>query len=316
MMGLLLPAALVGGLALYTNLDRIVNYVAQTLVDASKMDIKSIVITDCDETGFNISLVADIYDTGPLKATISDMTLSMCSTKAGKEFARIALPPIHATPSGTICEVTGQRVEILDFEAFHTFNTNLMFHEELPAYIKGDGVLTLPGPVQLSTVIRYEKVEILHGLDGVHIKVLQTRKASRSLLKGKPTAIEVDACITSDSPVAIHMGVTQVAILYDGMRIAKVEADLFLKPGENNVTFTGDQDLYSVSSNPWTGLKFLKHDVMDRDGLVAYVRGANGKQCAWLDRVVKSMDSRIVMSSTMIDILKSTQGTKEAETVA
>lgn len=311
MIGLILLIALVGGLFLLANLDRLVNYIAQTLVDASKMDIKSITITECDDTGFTISLTADIYDTGPLEAIISDMTLSMLSTKNGKEFARVRLPQINANPSGTVCEVKEQRVEILDFEAFQTFNKNLLLQEELPAYVRGSGKLILPWPVKLSTTIKYEKVEVLRGLDGVHIVVLKTRKASRSLLKGRPTAIEVDVCITSESPVSIHMGVTQVAILFEGMRVAKVEADLFLRPGENHVTFTGNQDLFSITANLGTGLRFLKQDLVDKKGVVAFVKGAKGKQCGWLDQVVKMMDSRIVMTSTMVDILKSTQAIED-----
>lgn len=311
MIGFILVVALVGGLFVYVNLDRVINYVAQMLVDASKMDITSIQITECDDTGFTIDLAAKIYNTGPLEATISGMALSMFSTKTGKEFAKVTLPPINATPSGTVCEVTGQRVEILDAEAFDTFSRNLLLQGELPAYVRGSGKLTLTWPIQLSTVIQYEKVEMLRGLDGVHIVVLKTRKASGSLLKGSPTEIEVDVSITSESPVSIHMGLTQAEILFEGMRVAKVEADIFLKPGENHVTFTGFQDIASITANLGTGLKFLKQDLVDKKGVVASVKGLQGKQCDWIDRVVKCMDSKIVMTSTMVDILKSTQGSEK-----
>lgn len=130
------------------------------------------------------------------------MNLHMYSTnsKDSKAFAKISLPPIHASPSGTICKVVEQRVDILDFAAFHTFNRNLLLQEELPTYIRGSGKLNLPWPVSiLGTVVKYEKVEVLKGLDGVHTSVIETRKASRSLLKGKPTAIEVDVNIVSES---------------------------------------------------------------------------------------------------------------------
>ncbi|KAJ0109676.1 hypothetical protein J7T55_014238 [Diaporthe amygdali] len=302
---LILIVVLLGAGALYLNLDRIVNYVAQILVDASKMDITSIEITNCDETGFTINLSAKIYDTGPLEATISDMTLSMFSTKSGKEFARVRLPSINATPSGTVCEVSNQRVEILDFDAFNTFNRNLLLQEELPAYVSGSGTLTIPWPLRLSTTVRYEKVEVLRGLDGVHISVLETRKPSGSLLKGKPTEIEVDVCIASGSPVAIQMGVTQVSIVYSGMRIATVEADLFLKPGENLVTFTGEMDFLSIGKNLGTGLKFLKQDIAGDPDMTAFVKGAKGPQCSWLDRTIRLMDSKIVMGSTMADLVRS-----------
>lgn len=122
------------------------------------------------------------------------------NSKNSKAFARISLPPIHASPSGTTCKVVEQRVEILDFTAFRTFNKNLLLQEELPTYIRGSGKLNLPWPVGfLGTVVKYEKVEVLKGLDGVHTSVIETRKASRSLLKGKPTAIEVDVNIISES---------------------------------------------------------------------------------------------------------------------
>lgn len=303
--GLILIIALLGAGFLYLNLDRMVNYVAQTMVDASKMDITSIEITKCDETGFTISLSAKIYDTGPLKATISNMVLSMFSTKSGKEFAMVRLPAINATPEGTVCEVFQQRVEVLDFGAFDTFNRNRLQQEELPAYVRGSGSLTIPWPVPLSTVVRYNKIEVLRGLNGVHVNVLETRKASRSLLKGKPTEIEVDVCIASGSPVAIHMGRTQVLIVYSGMQVATVEADLFLKPGDNRVTFTGDMNVLSIGKNLGTGLKFLRQDIAGGQDTTAFVKGAKGDQCAWLDRTIRQINSKIVIGSTMVDLVRS-----------
>ncbi|KKY33949.1 hypothetical protein UCDDA912_g06087 [Diaporthe ampelina] len=228
--GLILTIVLLGAGVLYLNLDRIVNHVAQTLVDASKMDITSFKITKCDETGFTISLSAKIYDTGPLQATISDMVLSMFATKSGQEFARVRLPAINATPEGTVCQVFEQRVEILDFSAFDTFNRNLLLQEELPAYVRGSGSLTVPWPVPAQ-----------HG--------------DEEGIAGKPTEIEVDVCIASASPVAIHIGLTQISIIFSGMQVATVEADLFLKPEENQVTFTGEMDVLSIGRNLGTAMR-------------------------------------------------------------
>ncbi|CAN8101961.1 unnamed protein product [Discula destructiva] len=294
-------------LLLLPKIHRLVNYIAQILIDASKIDIEQITITSCTDTGFHISFTAKIYDTGPLPATISNMALSMHATKTGKPFARIRLPPITAAPSGTVCEVTDQRVEILDFAAFHTFNKNLLLQQELPTYLRGSGTLTLlPGPAPLSTEVRYDKVVLLRGLDGVHIDVLETRKASRSLLRGKPTAIEVDVAIASASPVSVDMGAVRVAIVFSEVRIARVEGELFLKKGENLVTFRGTMDFVSISKNLPTGVQFLKKDVLDApDGVDAFVRGIRGEQCAWLDETVKLMNSRIKMGNTMADLLQS-----------
>ncbi|KAJ4424071.1 hypothetical protein N0V82_001318 [Gnomoniopsis sp. IMI 355080] len=306
MFGFLLTALV--GVISYLNLDRVINYVAQILVDASKMKIEQITISSCDDTGFLISLTARIYDTGPLPATIADMKLDMYSTSSAdaKAFASITLPPVHARPSGTVCKVTDQRVEILDAAAFHTFNKNLLLQEELPTYIRGTGKLILPWPVDfLSTVVKYEKVEMLKGLDGVHTSVLETRKASRSLLKGKPTDIEVDVSIRSESPVAVDMGPVKVSIVFSGVQIAVVQSDsMFLKQGDNRITMYGSMDFVSISKNLGAGLKFLKKDVLDNEA-EAYVKGVEGKQCAWLDQTVKLMDSKIQMGSTMADLVGS-----------
>ncbi|KAJ4385604.1 hypothetical protein N0V93_010033 [Gnomoniopsis smithogilvyi] len=306
MFGLLLMA-LAGGVA-FLNLDRVINYIAQILVDASKMEIEQIMISSCDDKGFLFSLTTKIYDTGPLPATITDMNLYMYSTSSAdaKAFAKISLPPIHASPSGTVCRVSDQRVEILDFAAFHTFNKNLLLQEELPTYIRGTGKLNLPWPFGfLSTVVKYEKVEMLKGLDGVHTSVLETRKASRSLLKGKPTAIEVDVSIVSESPVAVDMGPVKVSIVFSGVQIATVQSDsMVLKKGDNRITMNGSMDFVSISKNVGAGLKFLKKDVLDNEA-EAYVKGVEGKQCVWLDQTVKMMNSKIQMGSTMADLVRS-----------
>lgn len=117
-------------------------------------------------------------------------------------FAQIALPPLHAHPTGTVCRVVDQPVTILDRAAFHAFNKHLVLQAELPAYVRGTGTLralACGSVALLRTEVVYDKVEVLAGLDGVHIRVHETRKASRSLLKGKPTAIEVDVSIVSES---------------------------------------------------------------------------------------------------------------------
>lgn len=341
------------------------------------MSIEQITITDCTDTSFLLSLTARIYDTGPLPATIANMSLSMYSTSDpdSKAFATIALPPIHAHPAGTVCQVVEQRVQILDFAAFHTFNRNLLLQEELAAYVRGTGTLCLPWPVGfVRTEVKYEKVEMLKGLDGVHTSVLETRKASRSLLKGKPTAIEVDACIVSKSsvsffwgggiflfintcflrlwlfpfgalqsllpfqpwsfefyislfvhhvrllhtltgynrPVSVDMGAVQVEIVFSGVRIATVQADaLSLKKGDNHVTLKGTMDFVSIGKNLGAGLKFLKKDVLD-DEVETFVKGLEGKQCVWLDQTVKLINSKIVMGSTMADLVRSIYTEEEA----
>lgn len=307
--GLFLTAVFGTLTLLLLNINRIVNYIAQILVDASKLDIEQITITSCTDSTFLLSMTARIHNTGPLPATISHMVLAMHATATGPALARISLPVIHAVPSGTTCTVSSQLIEILDPAALRTFSANLLQQAELPAYLRGTGTLTPLDIEKSSTQVRYEKVALLRGFDGLQqIDVGETRKvAPRALLKGKqPTAIEVDCVIASASPVEVDLGVVVVEIVYKGMRIATMEGEMFLKKGDNSVMLTGTVDLGSIGMNLGTGIKFLKKDILDApDGVEAFVKGVGGKQCAWLDETVKLMNSRITMGNTMTDLLKS-----------
>lgn len=185
---------------IWTQAPRVIKYVAQIIVDASKLEIQSVTITQCDEHGFLLSMTTRIYDTGPVPATIHSMTLAMHSSSGGPAFATVKLPTITAVPGGVICKIVDQRVDILNYEAFHVFNRNLVLQAELPVTVNGASTLTTSG---LSTKIVYNKTSILQGFDGVRIKPRQSRKHSRSLLQGRPSEIEVDVSIYSKSEVRL-----------------------------------------------------------------------------------------------------------------
>lgn len=129
-------------------------HVAQLLINTLEMDIISVQITECDETSFLLDKTARIYDTGLMPAGISSMLLSMYSGISGHPFARVLLPTVTAKPSGVICKVKDQRVQTVDYEAFHIFNRNLVLQRELPITVKGKSTLTILG--RICTSIKYE----------------------------------------------------------------------------------------------------------------------------------------------------------------
>lgn len=339
----------IGATLLFLNLNRIITYIGQLLVDASNLDIMSITINSCKDDSFCINLTASITNTGPLSATISNMELTMHATKTGPAFARISLPPINACSTGTICTVTDQHVDILDQAAFRTFSKNLLLQDELPVFVQGSGTLTLPflpgkrtkevianavaelpayvhnavpfslPQPELAWMVKYDKVEVVRGYDGVHIEVGETRcTASAKSLLGKgdkgPTAIEVDVTITSDSPIEVDMGRVKVEIVFKGVCIAAVQGQLNLKKGPNKVVFQGSMDVLSIGQHLPTGLKFLKKDLLDApDGVEAFVRGVGGEQCAWLDDTVKLMCSRVKMGNTLMELIGSMGKSGEEE---
>lgn len=101
------------------------------------------------------------------------------------------------------------------------------------------------------------------------------------------------------------MGAVKVSIVFSGTQIATVQSEsLFLKKGDNRITMTGSMDFVSISKNLAAGIKFAKRDVVDNE-TEAYVKGIEGKQCAWLDETVKLMDTKIQMGSTLTDLVKS-----------
>lgn len=299
--------AMVSALYLYFKIPAVLQYAAQMVVDASKLDILSVDITACDETSFELSMESRISNTGPIPATIQSMTLSMFSNSSRCEFADVRLPTITAQPGGVICKVVGQRVQILDYETFHVFNRNLVLQAELPITVRGFSTLTIAGLV--STTIQYNKTCIIKGFDGVNIKPLETRKHSRSLVRGNPAEIEVDVSITSESRVSIDMGVVHVAISHEGgggeITIANLEARVRLTPGDNRVTWLGKMDVGDMVKHPMRSTSFFRRDLKKDEDVTAVVLGVGSEQCRWLSRTVREMRSPIQMESTMRDILRS-----------
>lgn len=107
------------------------------------------------------------------------------------------------------------------------------------------------------------------------------------------------------------MGRVKVAIEHESnderVTIAVLQADVFLRPGDNRVTWLGDMDMASIAKHPMRGLRFLRQDASKNEDTQAVVVGQGSAQCAWLARTVREMRSPIEMESTLRDILRSVQ---------
>jgi len=109
------------------------------------------------------------------------------------------------------------------------------------------------------------------------------------------------------------MGVVTVAIVHEAkpgggpVTIANLSAPVFLKPGNNAITFTGSVDVGELARNPVRGVRFIRQDVSRAETTQAVVVGLGSDRCEWLSRTVREMRSPIEMESTLRDVLRSVQ---------
>ncbi|BFZ56815.1 hypothetical protein PYCC9005_003863 [Savitreella phatthalungensis] len=328
MWDLLLMLAVLGGVYAYTYLDPLwqpfLDQVFQFVVDGSTLGIESIEICECDQAGFTMSMVSRIANTGPLPAEIDGFQVALSSTMGptdlpedqrahslqattstpfGKPFANVLLPPLQARPDGATLTVTAQRVEITSHKAYDHFNARLINDEEFPLYMYGRTRVSVMGG-RISGHVRYAKTVVVRGMGGLSIDVVETRKRSRSVVKGRPTEVENEVVVHNRSRIAVDLGRVHVAVLFKDKPIVNLETDLFLRPGPNKTVLWGHLVLANMI-NPAIGIPFLKQDLETTKVVEAVVVGRSATKCKWIDTVVRQMRTPIVLDGTMRDLLSS-----------
>lgn len=284
----------------YIYFPRIFNLIAQIIVDASQISINSISITDCQPDSFKLSLVASISNAGPLAALIDSMRVEMSSEQNGTSFASITLPEVAIDKGTAQVRVVNQRVQVRDQEAFHVFNKNLINQSELILYLTARTRITALG---VSTTVNYKKTVVLRGMEGVHIKVLHSRKSPKTISN---EGIEVDVNIRNTSRVSMSLGTVHVSLIHEHLVVADLRAKkLEITPGDNLVTFHGSMTIQNMLPHPKLSLNFMKRDAKSGQEVRAIVVGTKGEQCAWVDKVVKEIESPVTLNSTLKEIYQS-----------
>ena len=304
-----------------------VDEIFQLVVDASKLDISSISITECEEGFYSLSMTARVYNTGPIPAVIDSFTVALCSdmgdgdnnssqktagggTGYGTPFSFVTMPKMRVEPGGVTMSIKNQRVKISNMTSYDTFNRRLINSAEFPLYIVGKArVSALTGLMGAET--RYDKVVVLRGMNGLKIDLLATRaaisngSAVQQLLRGlKKAKIETDVVVHNSSKVAVEMGEVAIGVVYRDATIARLSAHMHLRPGPNNITLHGELVLGSLLK-PSIGISFLKNDLSKDADVQATVVGLRGGQCGWLHRVVRQLYTPIRMDGTLKDLVQS-----------
>lgn len=158
-------------------------------------------ITNLKHSSFRVSLAARASNTGPIRATLSPMTIELCGPSGS--FGTMTLPELETAPGGIPIEVAKQLVTITDKQALQAF---------IALVIKGpNAVLSLKnGSATISAAtlgvgpkpIRYEREIPMPGMDGPAVSV----KSASSVRTATSAKLTVVLHVKNPSPVELSFG--------------------------------------------------------------------------------------------------------------
>lgn len=173
-------------------------------------------------SSFLMSIESRVTGTGPVPATMAPMEVDLVF--GGASFGKLMLPTVNTTPSGADVNVTNQRIQITDLEAYRAFVKALVTQENL--------VLTLDNGKCCITAMRflkgkciYKKDVYLKGMNGPTTRIFKTTSETNTVI------------VTNPSPVDIDHGVSTFEIqTAGGETIAELKGPMVIARGEGEVT--------------------------------------------------------------------------------
>lgn len=291
---------------LYLNVHIFLRCVAQLLINSSRLCITSLSISNPSEAGFNLSIDFKIENAGPLNGiAITNLSVSLSAETGGSVFSIVPLRDLNIQSGSCSSSLTGSPILISNMDGFDTFCGNLLNQSEVPLYLSATPVIHVPIPLlsgrHLAVEgVQFDKTIMMTAMKKLKIVVVRTRSD-----EGKnPRTIAVDVDIDNASVVSIKMGEVCVDLTIDGLEMATLSAEsVTLQSGHNRITFYGA--LHVKKALGVTGLHFLKREIR-KEPTEAWVVGRQGNgQVAWLNSIVKKIQSPVVLDSTLKDIYQS-----------
>jgi len=167
--------------------------IVQSVVDASKLVVTLIKITDATPDSFLMSIESRVTNTGPLGATQSPLTVDMIGPKG--IFGRLDLPEVKTKSLGTDVNIENQRINIIDMEAYHAFVKSIQLDEKLVLRLD-NGKGTIKALFGMRSNIIYKKTVELTGMNGPKVELIKTEKTEggfKNTLKIlNPSPLEID----------------------------------------------------------------------------------------------------------------------------
>ncbi|KUJ10709.1 uncharacterized protein LY89DRAFT_655491 [Mollisia scopiformis] len=246
--------------------------ITQAIVNYSTLDVSYIKITNATKDTFLMSIQSRVNKTGPIGATMSEMTVEMAGP-AGT-FGHLDLPVVKTSSSGADVTITDQLIKITDMAAFRAFVKSLMNDEKLTMKLKnGNGTIKSLG---MTSKIFYQKDVHLKGMNGPKTVMVKTEVEGsgfkNEMLTINPSAFEID------------MGVVKYEIRNaENVKIAEQKGKTHITRGESTSIMTGTM----------TGEK-LEGD--------ARLVGVGVEEESWHDETIRDLNTSVKLSEEFVGL--------------
>ncbi|EKD20006.1 uncharacterized protein L3040_002316 [Drepanopeziza brunnea f. sp. 'multigermtubi'] len=204
------------------------NAITSAIMSNSKLNVTLIKITDATPDSFVMSIEAEVTGTGPVGATIAEMTVELVGP--GGAFGKLDLPVIKTSSSGAKVIISSQHIKISDKAAFKAFVTAILRDESLVLKLQnGKAQVKAMG---MKAEIDYNKDCPLKGMNGPKTSISKTVVEGGSF---KNTLV-----VENPSPLELDLGTIQQELRnQDGSVIATQSGKAYLSRGQSTYDVEG-----------------------------------------------------------------------------
>ncbi|KAI1489158.1 hypothetical protein F5X96DRAFT_28126 [Biscogniauxia mediterranea] len=284
------------------------DYALRSVIDAilnhSELELTLIRISNVTDDSLTVSIEARVTNTGPARATLSPMTVSLCGP-GGACFGQVALPGIKTSPAGAVLAAGGQHVRIASVPALLAFVRPVVRDAATLLALRG-GRATVRALGAGPREICYEKDVPLRGMRGPDVRVRSFAFASASSSSSTSTSnnnnnnsnsnsVVLVLHVSNPSPMEISFGTCGFEIVDGGggsggdeeeIVFAELKGRLDMRRGGFEATVQGTL----VDRRALVAAGEACRDGRRREAEAARLVGKRCAGAAWCDETVKGID--------------------------
>lgn len=229
----------------------------------------------------NLELRGRVLRTGPIAATMAPMTVDFVGPRGF--FAKVEVPQIKTSSSGTEVYVPAQKVRIAKADAFFEFVETVLRKKTVDFGLdNGKGTVKA---MFMSASINFKKQVQAPGMDSLALKVLKTEVLNPELSSN--STVKVSLTVSNPSPFEIDLPTSTFDVVDEqGTIIAELHGELSIARGDSVHELTGALKTTATTSIGETRLI-----------------GKSVKTDGWMKNIIQYFDAPFELDTDFINLV-------------
>lgn len=270
------------------------NMIASTMASAA-MPVKAGTLEAVSSSMVRIGLTTELNSPSGISVGLDSFPLELYNSDTPGQPAFVTLiVPAHTLNGHNTIDIPAQEVHVHSEPELRKMLVRAFNSETATVGIRGTSTAKLGAveyPVNLNKTVELGGLRNLNGLVVESTNPLAPAAADGSNLEGS-------IMLPNFSPLGLGLGNMTLNMYAEGLQVGTVSArDVYAKPGNQSVAYTGTLDVDTVSQNMELVLKQAK----ELNGIELVIRGVqmtvDGQHVSYLDDVVQ-----LIQVKTVVDI--------------